>query len=250
MQTEEKQLNRIMERFGIREMTDVSGRSPAKTYLSEEYAVKTDGPGELMREYEMEKLFYALGMGPEPVAYLREERDFLVTKRAGGSSFLSLAEDPEKLVTLLAEALRALHARSAEGVPVSTRFQRFRDYAGRDCPEGPCDPSVLMQRYMIGSPGEARRIIRENAHLLTCDTLIHGDPCLPNLMQKDGTFVSFIDLSMAGAGDRHIDLYWALWSLAYNLKTDAYADRFLDLYGRENFSEHLLRTIAAFEYVS
>ena len=82
---------------------------------------------------------------------------------------------------------------------------------------------------------------------LKCDTLIHGDACLPNIAQENGKFTSFIDVGMAGLGDRHIDLYWALWTLECNLKTDAYNDVFLDLYGRECVDEDMFRVIAAFE---
>ena len=83
--------------------------------------------------------------------------------------------------------------------------------------------------------------------MLEADCLIHGDACLPNILQQAGHFSAFIDLNMAGAGDRHIDLYWALWSLGYNLKTEAYGDLFLDLYGREKVSEEKLKVVAAFE---
>ena len=54
-------------------------------------------------------------------------------------------------------------------------------------------------------------------------------------------------ISMAGVGDKHIDLYWAIWSLQYNLKTDQYTDYFLDQYGRENFDHDMLNVVAAFE---
>ena len=47
----------------------------------------------------------------------------------------------------------------------------------------------------------------------------------------------FIDLGEGGLGDRHFDLYWAMWSLGYNLKTEAYAGRFLDAYGRDRVDE-------------
>mgnify|MGYP003311110714 CR=1 FL=1 len=87
----------------------------------------------------------------------------------------------------------------------------------------------------------------KNSSRLQADTLIHGDACLPNVIVKDSAFSAFIDLGMAGRGDKHIDLYWALWSLNFNLKTDAYTDCFLDAYGRENFEYDMLRVIAAFE---
>lgn len=89
--------------------------------------------------------------------------------------------------------------------------------------------------------------MQSGRHLLRADTLIHGDACLPNIIQDQGRFSAFIDFHMSGIGDRHIDLYWAIWSLQYNLKTDAWTDLFLDMYGREHISEEALRVVAAFE---
>jgi len=106
---------------------------------------------------------------------------------------------------------------------------------------------VLMDRFPIHSKEEAWQVIQENKHRLKADTLIHGDFCLPNVMLEDWKFSTFIDLPLAGAGDKHVDIYWALWSLKYNLKTDKYTDLFLDLYGRENFDLDMLRVIGAFE---
>ncbi len=48
-------------------------------------------------------------------------------------------------------------------------------------------------------------------------------------------------------GDRHVDLFWGVWSLQFNLKTDAYRERFLDAYGREKVQPELLRIVAAAE---
>ena len=50
-----------------------------------------------------------------------------------------------------------------------------------------------------------------------------------------------------GVGERHIDLYWGAWSLRFNLKTDAYRQRFFDAYGRDLVNEEILRVIAAAE---
>jgi kanamycin kinase len=47
-----------------------------------------------------------------------------------------------------------------------------------------------------------------------------------------------------------MDLYWAIWSLEYNLKTDRYTDYFLDQYGRENIDFQLLKVVTAFESFS
>ena len=79
------------------------------------------------------------------------------------------------------------------------------------------------------------------------DTFIHGDFCLPNVMIDGGEFSSFIDVGLAGVGDRHIDIYWVLWSLNYNLGTDEYTDYFLEQYGRENVDMNILKIVAEVE---
>ena len=60
-------------------------------------------------------------------------------------------------------------------------------------------------------------------------------------------FSGFIDLDAAGLGDRHIDLFWGIWSLGFNLKTDAWRERFLDAYGRDKVEEEMFRLISACE---
>ena len=88
------------------------------------------------------------------------------------------------------------------------------------------------------------------AELLKSDTFIHGDFCLPNIMLDDWKFSTFIDVGLAGVGDKHIDIYWVLWSLNYNLGTDKYTDYFLDLYGRENVDMDVLKMVAEAERMS
>ena len=43
------------------------------------------------------------------------------------------------------------------------------------------------------------------------------------------------------------DLFWGIWTLFFNLKTNDYCQRYLDVYGRDLVSEDALRTIAAIE---
>ena len=79
------------------------------------------------------------------------------------------------------------------------------------------------------------------------DTFIHGDFCLPNIILDNWKFSTFIDLGFAGVGDRHLDIYWVLWSLNHNLKTDRYTDYFLDLYGKEKYDKDVLKKVAEIE---
>ena len=146
----------------------------------------------------------------------------------------------------MADTLRHLHSHPIADAPISLRHQRYLDSAS-DMDGGYYDETVLMTRYPIQSRQEAWQIMQTYQERLKADTLIHGDYCLPNVVLDEKDVTTLIDVSLAGVGDKHIDLYWAVWSLQYNLKTDAYTDYFLDCYGRENFDEEMLQVIAAFE---
>lgn len=101
--------------------------------------------------------------------------------------------------------------------------------------------------YRNKSAKEVYEIAKRGHELLSCDTLIHGDYCLPNIMLKDWEFSAFIDVGNGGIADRHIDIYWAIWTLEFNLKTDRYASRFIDAYGRDMVDIEKLKLISAIE---
>lgn len=194
---------------------DSSCGQDAKTlYCDRGYYIKTAPRGVLAREAEMGVLFHSLELGVEVIRYYSEDWDYLVTRSADGEDLTHFLHDPEGICRILADALRTLHGQSTENVPASAKLWEY------------------------GQKGAGR---------LKADTLIHGDACLPNIISCDGRFGVFIDCGLAGLGDRHIDLYWALWSLWFNLKTDAYTDLFLDLYGRAQVDMDRLRLVAALE---
>lgn len=64
-------------------------------------------------------------------------------------------------------------------------------------------------------------------------TLIHGDFCLPNIILHRSRVSGFVDLGQVTVGDPWEDYAWCLWSLKYNLKTDAYHQLLLDRLGIE-----------------
>lgn len=244
-------LPEALQRFiGTSDVIDRSGHSPAKVYeTGEGFFIKCDEPGALAREHRMTELFFRLGLGPEPVRYVAADRDYLVTRRVPGRDLTKALDDPLHMCRILADALRTLHGQPVEGagIPVSSRYERYMAAAAGPFDGGCYDPSVYMAPYELSSKQEAWETMQGGKHLLRCDALIHGDACLPNVMEENGAFRAFIDVAMGGLGDRHFDLYWALWSLQYNLGTDAYSDAFLAYYGRENVQEEKFRVIAAFE---
>lgn len=229
----------------------------------------------------MARWFYKNGLGVEVIWYGGSDRDYMLTNAAEGEDCTEFLDNPERLCSVMAGAMKILHSLPAAEIPACVARGDYEKALKSG--SGNYDSSILMPRFMkpsieetslkegtssgekiisnakialtekisfkegISSKEEAWAIMQENKHRLKCDTLIHGDFCLPNIMVKDGRFSCFIDLAMAGLGDKHIDLYWALWSLQYNLGTEKYTDYFLDLYGRENFEYDMLRVIAAFE---
>lgn len=62
-------------------------------------------------------------------------------------------------------------------------------------------------------------------------TVIHGDFCLPNILLHRNRVSGFVDLGQVTVGDPWADYAWCLWSLEYNLKTNAYNQLLLDNIG-------------------
>lgn len=227
---------------------DSSCHSNAQTlFLPPDHYLKIDATDELSREAMLTLQFHERGLGVEVVNYLNIDRDYLLIQAAPGEDLTHWRDDPKHLCEVMAHTLRHLHAMPVEGMPLSLRYERYLESASGSSDGGYYDPSVVMKRFPVVSQAEAWQIMQKNKHRLQADTLIHGDYCLPNIVCDINGETTLIDLAQAGVGDRHIDLYWAIWSLEYNLGTDAYTDYFLDRYGKENFDYDMLQVIAAFE---
>ena len=179
------------------------------------YYIKIAEKGTLAKEAELARFFAQKGLGVEVVTYLSLEKDYFVTRSAKGEDALHYLDNPEKLCEALSEAMKYLHSQPVSDIPVS----------------------VCLETYAAAG--------YEN--LLQKDTMIHGDFCLPNILFEDWKFSAFIDVGQAGAGDRHIDIYWVLWSLNFNLKTDRYTEYFLNLYGEEKIDRKILKLVAEVE---
>lgn len=191
-----------------------SSSHPSMTvlYSGNGYYVKIAEKGSLAREAKMAKLFERSGIGVDVVSVISDTKDYLVTRPAKGEDCTHYLNNPEKLCEVLAEAMKFLHGRPIKNVPVSACMETYADL-----------------------------------NFIKQDTFIHGDFCLPNIILDNWKFSTFIDLGFAGVGDRHIDIYWVLWSLNHNLKTDRYTDYFLDLYGKEDYDRDVLVKVAEIE---
>jgi kanamycin kinase len=196
----------------------------------------------------MTRYFHEKGLAAEVLAYESSEYDWLLTRRIPGEDCIHAMylADPKRLCDTTAELLRRLHEESTAGCPVN-RTGEYLENARRNFEAKAYDESLFPDNWGYASAEEAWRVIEESGKYLRSDVLLHGDYCLPNIMLDNWNFSGFIDLDAAGLGDRHIDLFWGMWSLGFNLKTDAYRERFLDAYGREKVNEEMFRLIAACE---
>ena len=211
--------------------------------------LKSAKPGSLKQEAEMDAYFASLGLGPEVLEYRTEEQDWLLTRAVKGEDCLypDYLADPNRLAETMAEMLFDLHHRDFSRCPVQDHTARYLARATENHAAGRYDASLFPDNWGYASAEDAWAVLSENSKYLRSDTLLHGDYCLPNIMLDNWQFSGFIDLDHAGVGDRHLDLFWGMWSLAFNLKTDRYRDRFLDAYGRDRINSELFSVIAAAE---
>lgn len=213
------------------------------------YFLKSAPRGDLRKEADLTRFFYEKGLSAEVLCYLSRERDWMLTRRVPGEdcTHADYLADPKRLCDRTAEMLRALHEVPVRGCPVPDRTADYLASANEGYRIGRYDASLFPDNWGYASPEEAVAVVEKEGHRLKSEVLLHGDYCLPNILLDGWEFSGFIDVGNGGVGDRHIDLFWGVWSLFFNLKTDRYGDRFLDAYGRDKIEPELLRVVAAAE---
>lgn len=213
------------------------------------YFLKRGEKGSLAREAELARYFHKKGLGAEVLDYLSAEWDWLLTTRVEGEDCTHAAylSEPERLCDLYAQILRELHETDPSDCPVRDRTSDYLETVRINYAAGRFDKELFTGEWAFSSASDAWALVEREGKYLKADTLIHGDYCLPNVILKDWRLSGLIDLGNGGVGDRHIDLFWGIWTLWFNLKTNRYRDRFLDAYGRDRVEEELLRVVAAAE---
>ena len=231
---------------------DSSCSARARVYYIEKDAgfyLKRSPAGTLTREAALTEFFHSKGLGAEVLGYCSLEQDWLLTRKIPGEDCIwsRYLEDPKRLSQLTGELLRRLHEVDPTGCPVPDRTAEYLTAAERGYRENAYEADLFPDNWGYATPEAAWRDVETYGPYLKNDTLLHGDYCLPNILLDDWKFTGFIDLDTGGVGDRHVDLFWGAWTLRFNLKTDAWCNRFLDAYGRDRIEPEILRAIAAFE---
>lgn len=232
---------------------DSSSSPEARVYYIEKdtgYYLKSGARGTLKREASMTSYFHKIGLAPEALGYFSTpDCDLLLTRRARGEdcTHSTYLENPKRLCDTIAKVLRELHERDFSTCPVKDRTSEYIAFARENYFTGNYDTSHFPDSFGYRCAEEAFAVLTEGACLLRSDTLIHGDFCLPNILLDSWGFSSFIDVGLAGVGDRHVDLFWGAWTLGFNLGTDSLRERFFDAYGRDRVDSDVLRVVGAAE---
>lgn len=206
---------------------DCMGRSGADVFRIGDMHLKIAPLGTLERSAKAQEYFHSKGLSAPLIAFEQADgRDWLLVKSVSGAYACdrALMSDPARLARVLGETVRMLHEVNAADCPLTDANAR------------------ALEAY----EKEAGAAFAGDLSVLRRDALIHGDMCLPNIfLDSDYRFSGFIDLGDSGLGDRHFDLYWAVWSLTYNLKNPDYNEAFLNAYGRDAFDSARYEVCAA-----
>ena len=158
---------------------------------------------------------------PEVVDFVaNQSHDYLLMQALPGGDAATVKLDPDRLVTILAEGLRELHAVDISDCPFRHTAGDLITRAESYLREGAVDESNLDPENMGRPPADifAEMVaVRPKAEELV---FTHGDFCLPNVIVHDGRLGGFVDLGTSGIGDLYRDLALVGRSLHRNLGPD------------------------------
>lgn len=148
-------------------------------------------------------------------------KSWLLMSRAPGimSCDESYLEQPEVLVTALAEGMKLLWNTDTTGCPRLRTLDKLLEEAACRVAHGMVDLDNV-EPETFGKDG-----FRNPAHLLqwllenkpqSVPALAHGDYCLPNVFLKDGKLSGFIDVGDTGIGEKWRDIALCYRSLRHN----------------------------------
>ncbi len=190
--------------------TDLSGSTVA---IFDDFVVKSE-PVSLESVNHLAMLRWLEGKIPAPVVLETEVREgFRWTVMTRISGEMSCAEayrtDPNRLVQVLAEAMKGLWTVDLSGCPVDQTPKGKLARAKHIVESGQVDMDLVDPETFgengFSSPAELLSWLEHNAP--ACEpVLTHGDFCLPNIFLKDWAFSGFLDLGRSGAGDKWTDI--------------------------------------------
>lgn len=224
------------------ESNDVGRSGALVAFIGDELVLKRAEKGKLQNACLMQSFFHKNALAPKVVYYSSDDYDYLISQKAEGRSAIDPEHmrNPVHLAHALGEFLLKIHSLDVSACPVQNvmevQLQEFDRAALRNAGLYEHISGYLKLQTM----DEVKKIVNDARPHFRSDTVLHGDYCLPNIMLSDFRGRHVIDVGEGGAGDKSFDLFWGLWSLSYNLKTDIYRKEFLSTYGKNRIDEGMI----------
>ena len=205
-------------------VSDTVGLSSSSVYLYPDKVLKISSAGP-DSENEIRMLQWLHGKIPVPgvICSLRSDSmDYLLMERLDGhmSCAPDLTDDPERLVLLLADAMRLWWSLDPANCPSDQCLDRKLEAAEANVISGAVDTALTDPGTFgpsgFSSPEDLLKWLKENRPPEDI-AVTHGDFCLPNVFFSGTRLSGFLDLSRSGTADRWTDIALCWRSLRDNL---------------------------------
>ena len=200
-----------------------TGMSGSRVMVFQDLVLKI-GPQSPLTENMLAVMRWLPGKLPAPqvVEFEKEgDQEFLLMTRVPGKMACSAPyiDEPEQLLSLLAQAIQMLWQVDWRDCPVSRSLDEELSHARHSLENGlvdlsRCEPETFGPGG-FESPEKLLRWLEDNRPPLE-SAFSHGDCCLPNIFFSGNRVSGFIDLGDAGIADKWRDLSLCHRSLKHN----------------------------------
>lgn len=219
---------------------DQLGRSEASVLLlrragAPDLVLKSEAAGpfaELPGEVQRLRWLSSVGL-PAPTVIAEAHggsRYWLLMSAVEGENLACLRAEPSVIVDMAAAALRRLHAVDVVDCPYHRGLDHMLSLARARMHAGLVDETDFDDERQGRSAADLMDELIRRRPSETRTVVVHGDPCLPNLIGNAGIFSGYIDVGRLGVADPYVDIALACNSIAYNLGPQ-WVSVFLERYG-------------------
>ena len=257
----EKDIIFILELIKDQEVYDVSGYSGSTTIITkthradaQEYCIKIcDIPRGLEEEAYMWKIMARNKMTCNIVKYISTNKDYIITNRITSPMALNKYPNLNDLTFFMGKTLRKFHDISWKVNRLNNDEISFFERRTSHMYEKAITSNQGLRFIADDLKNNDYEAMKEylKTYKNICkfdDVLIHGDYNPRNVFAINSDTAWFVDLTDMCFGDRHYDIFFAIWTLQFyfGINKDEQKAReceamFIDAYGRDVFDANRYR---------